>query len=73
MLLAGSHTGAVTAHPLHVDDLFSSAAQRVSQPLLPDELERFGIDSPRLDADALRDYRTAAMADQAGDLATEPG
>jgi WD40 repeat protein len=56
MILAASAAGTVTGYPLDVEDLFGIAAQRVSRPLLPEELERFGIDSPRLDAATLRKY-----------------
>lgn len=66
MLLAASAAGRVTCHPMNIDDLFGTAAQRVSRPLLPDELERFGIDSPCLDAEALQGYRAAVATAMPG-------
>jgi WD40 repeat protein/V8-like Glu-specific endopeptidase len=57
LLLAGTDTGLITCHALDVEALFEPGAQRVSRTLIRDELERFGIDSPRLDAEALQRYQ----------------
>ena len=56
MLLVAWTAGTVVAYPLDVEDLFGTAAQRVSRPLSPEELERFGIDSARLDSALLADF-----------------
>ena len=57
MLLAGSRTGSISCHALEIEDLFRAGAHRVARVLERDELERFGIDSPRLDAETLHRYR----------------
>jgi hypothetical protein len=57
MLLAGSQTGLISCHALEIQDLFRAGASRISRALERDELERFGIDVPRLDAETLQQYR----------------
>lgn len=56
-LYAGNGTGALTAHPLRIDDLLVSAANRLTRVLDPTELERFGISDPRLHRETLRALR----------------
>lgn len=56
-LYAGNADGALTAHPLSLDDLLVSAASRLTRVLDPTELERFGISNPRLHLETLRTLR----------------
>lgn|GEM_PF-1815907 len=54
-LLVGTTRGAIARHAIPVSALYATASRRVGGLLDPRQLERFGIDAPRLDLDALRD------------------
>lgn len=56
ILLAASTSGPIERHPMHVEDLFRSAARRLGRVLTPEELRIFQIEKPKLTAASLRAY-----------------
>jgi WD40 repeat protein len=56
LLLAATPAGAIDRHPLHVEDLFGAAAERVSRVLTADELRTYAIGEPMVTRAVLDTY-----------------
>ena len=57
-LMAGRSNGVISRFAIDTEDLFSSAAKRVTRALTSGELDRLGITRSRLNEESLETYRT---------------